>query len=62
MLGDAIRAEGYRFVRNRTAMFWSIAFVPILGLVSALPSHLFCMQNRCDGATTYSLSCTQRRQ
>jgi ABC-2 type transport system permease protein len=33
MLADAIRAEGYRFVRNRTAVFWSVLFVPIALLI-----------------------------
>ena len=33
MLADAIRAEGYRFARNRTALFWSVLFVPIAALI-----------------------------
>ncbi len=33
MLVDAIRAEGFRLSKNRTALFWSIAFVPILSVV-----------------------------
>lgn len=33
MLADAIRAEGYRFVRNRTAVFWSVLFVPIVLMI-----------------------------
>lgn len=32
MLVDAIRAEGFRLSRNRTALFWSLAFVPILSV------------------------------
>lgn len=32
MLVDAIRAEGFRLSKNRTALFWSIAFVPILSV------------------------------
>ncbi|MBX9460010.1 MAG: ABC transporter permease subunit [Brevundimonas sp.] len=30
MLVDAIRAEGFRLSKNRTALFWSILFVPII--------------------------------
>ena len=30
MLADAIRAEGYRLSKNRTALFWSVAFVPLI--------------------------------
>ena len=32
MLVDAIRAEGFRLSRNRTALFWSLLFVPIISL------------------------------
>ena len=31
MLVDAIRAESYRLSKNRTALFWSLLFVPIIG-------------------------------
>lgn len=30
MLVDAIRAEGFRLSRNRTALFWSVLFVPVI--------------------------------
>ncbi|NJC42723.1 ABC-2 type transport system permease protein [Brevundimonas alba] len=33
MLVDAIRAEGFRLSKNRTALFWSVVFVPIITLV-----------------------------
>lgn len=33
MLADAIRAEGYRLSKNRTALFWSVLFVPIVAVV-----------------------------
>ncbi|WP_292083330.1 MULTISPECIES: ABC transporter permease subunit [unclassified Brevundimonas] len=37
MLADAIRSESWRLLQNRTAIFWSIFFVPVVGLlVSAL--------------------------
>ena len=33
MIVDAIRAEGFRLSKNRTALFWSLLFVPIVMLV-----------------------------
>lgn len=33
MLVDAIRAESFRLSKNRTALFWSLMFVPIISLV-----------------------------
>ncbi len=41
MLGDAIRAEGYRLSKNRTALFWSLAFVPIIAVVLGAVTSLF---------------------
>ena len=39
MLADAIRAEGYRLSKNRTALFWSVVFVPIVAVaIGALTS------------------------
>lgn len=35
MLADAIRSETYRLLRNRTALFWSVLFVPVIGLLLA---------------------------
>lgn len=35
MLADAIRSETYRLSRNRTALFWSVLFVPIMGVLLA---------------------------
>ena len=35
MLADAIRSETYRLSRNRTALFWSVLFVPVISLVLA---------------------------
>ncbi len=32
MLVDAIRAEGFRLSKNRTALFWSVVFVPVLSI------------------------------
>lgn len=36
MLVDAIRAEGFRLLRNRTVLFWSLAFPQLLFLAGAL--------------------------
>ena len=33
MLVDAIRAEGFRLTKNKTALFWSLVFVPIIAIV-----------------------------
>lgn len=33
MLVDAIRAEGFRLSKNRTALFWSVLFVPVISLL-----------------------------
>lgn len=33
MLVDAIRAEGFRLSKNRTALFWSLVFVPVISVV-----------------------------
>lgn len=33
MLVDAIRAESFRLSKNRTALFWSLAFVPVFSVV-----------------------------
>jgi ABC-2 type transport system permease protein len=41
MLADAIRAETYRFTRNRMAMVWSILFVPALFLAIGTTVQFF---------------------
>lgn len=33
MLADAYRSETYRLMRNRTVLFWSVVFVPLIGVV-----------------------------
>lgn len=33
MLADAIRSETYRLSKNRTALFWSVLFIPIISVV-----------------------------
>ncbi|WP_425984271.1 ABC transporter permease subunit [Brevundimonas sp. TWP1-2-1b1] len=35
MLADAIRSETYRLSKNRTALFWSVLFIPIMGILLA---------------------------
>ena len=35
MLADAIRSETYRLSKNRTALFWSVLFIPIMGVILA---------------------------
>lgn len=40
MLADAIRAEGYRLSKNRTALFWSLAFVPIIAVAIGALTNL----------------------
>ena len=41
MLVDAIRAEGFRLSKNRTALFWSALFVPVLSVaIAALTSFV----------------------
>ena len=41
MLVDAIRAEGFRLSKNRTALFWSVLFVPIIAVAIGLLTNLF---------------------
>jgi ABC-2 type transport system permease protein len=35
VLADAIRSETYRLSKNRTALFWSVLFIPIMGILLA---------------------------
>ena len=45
MLADAIRAEGYRLAKNRTALFWSLLFVPVMAVIVGALSNLFLKAN-----------------
>lgn len=36
MLADAIRSETWRLVHNRTTVFWSALFLPVVGVVMAV--------------------------
>ena len=45
MLADAVFAEGYRLARSRTTWFWSVFFVPILGLVMAFIGNVILKAN-----------------
>ncbi|MFI8682124.1 hypothetical protein ACIGFJ_07160 [Brevundimonas diminuta] len=49
MLADVIRSETWRLLQNRTAVFWSIVFVPVISLVLAIGGFLF-LQSKMDGA------------
>jgi len=40
MLADAIRAEGYRLSKNRTALFWSVVFVPVVAVAIGALTNL----------------------
>lgn len=41
MLADALRSETYRLLRNRTAVFWSLVFVPVIYLILTATGHVF---------------------
>lgn len=45
MLVDAIRAESYRLSKNRTALFWSLVFVPVAGLLISTATFIFTKAN-----------------
>ncbi|MDY6924572.1 MAG: ABC transporter permease subunit [Pseudomonadota bacterium] len=45
MLVDAIRAEGFRLSKNRTALFWSVAFVPLITLAIGAVTNLVLKAN-----------------
>lgn len=47
MLADAIRSESYRLLKNRTAVFWSVFFVPIVGLAISVLSF-FLIKSKAD--------------
>lgn len=45
MLVDAIRAESYRLSKNLTALFWSLLFVPVVGLLISTATFIFAKAN-----------------
>ncbi len=45
MLVDAIRAEGFRLSKNRTALFWSVLFVPIITVIIGSVTHFVVKAN-----------------
>jgi len=47
MLADAIRSESYRLLKNRTAVFWSVFFVPVVGLAISIFSF-FMLKSKAD--------------
>lgn len=45
MLADAIRAETWRLSKNKTTVFWSVAFLPVMGLLLSVVGNLFLKGN-----------------
>ena len=45
MLADAIRAETWRLSKNKTTVFWSVAFLPDMGLLLSVVGNLFLKGN-----------------
>ena len=45
MLADAVRAESYRLAQNRTALFWSVLFVPLISLALSTATFVFTKAN-----------------
>ena len=45
MLVDAIRAETWRLARNRATVFWTVGFLPIVGLAMGILGNLFLKAN-----------------
>lgn len=48
MLADAVRSESWRLLHNRTAVFWSVVFVPLISLVLAIGGYLFLQSKMSD--------------
>ncbi|MET4683089.1 hypothetical protein [Brevundimonas faecalis] len=48
MLVDAIRSETRRLLWNRTALFWSLVFVPAVSLVLTVVGHWFIQAKMAD--------------
>lgn len=44
MMIDAFRAETFRLSRNRMTLFWSVVFVPVLGLLLTVAGNMFLKQ------------------
>lgn len=40
MLVDALKSEAYRLSRNRTAVFWSVFFTPLMFIVGGVAFHV----------------------
>jgi ABC-2 type transport system permease protein len=41
MLADAIAAERFRLLRDRSALFWGFCFAPLVGLLLSVGGDLF---------------------
>lgn len=45
MLADAIRAETWRLSKNKTTVFWSVVFLPVMALLLAVVGNVFMKTN-----------------
>ena len=45
MLADAIRAETWRLSKNTATVFWSVVFLPVMGLVMSVIGNVFLKSN-----------------
>lgn len=48
MLADAIRSESHRFWLNRSAVFWSVLFAPLAGLILTVFGYFMIQQRTGD--------------
>ena len=55
MLADAVRSELYRLIRNRTAVFWSVLFVPLMFSVGGVIFHMVSKDRNAEMAGSVSL-------
>ena len=53
MLADAIRAETWRLSKNTATVFWSVVFLPVMGLVMSVIGNVFLKSNA--GAITVNV-------
>ncbi|WP_312689227.1 ABC transporter permease subunit [Brevundimonas nasdae] len=48
MLADAIRSETYRLSKNRTALFWSVLFIPLISVVMGVIAIIMAKAHEAD--------------
>lgn len=46
LLADAVRSETYRLSKSKAVWFWSVLFMPLLGVSLAIVGNLFLQANR----------------